>query len=234
MRHVRTDDATRRVAIIGTGLMGGSLGLALRCFTSGYEVVAYDRDPETLNLSLELGVCDEIASSAGGAARGADIIVVAVPVDELEAVLTEISEARLDPNVTVTDLCSVKRFPVRLGQRLLGGRFVGGHPMAGSQKSGAASANPDLLPRATWFLTPTAGTSEAALAEVARLVRSIGTRVATSKPDFWLPLLEANRDQVWGHSTISLSSSLPCAMPLPAIREASFIYISRKRESSAS
>lgn len=250
MRHVRTDARTRRVAIIGTGLMGGSLGLSLRCFTTDFEVVGFDRDPETMNLALELGVCDETASSVGGAARGADIVVIAVPVYELEAVLTEISEARLDPSVTVTDLCSVKRFPVRMGLRLLGDRFVGGHPMAGSEKSGVVASNADLLARATWFLTPTAATSEPALAEVARLVRSVGarpvmtgpethdrivasvshlpyvvsvallhsvarnrgsaalgvcgrslrdmTRVASSRADFWLPLLGANRDEVVG------------------------------------
>lgn len=210
--------------------------------------MGFDRDAETLNLAHELGACDEIASSVAGVARGADIIVVGVPLGELEAVFSEIAATGLDENVTVTDICSVKRLPVRLGQRFLGPRFVGGHPMAGSEKSGVIASNADLLPRATWFLTPTAGTSESALAEVARLVRSIGarpvltgpeahdrivasvshlpylvsvallhsvlrnrgsvalgvtgrslrdmTRVAASKPDFWMPVLEANRNEV--------------------------------------
>lgn len=176
MRRVTRDERTRRVALIGTGVTGSSLGLALRCFTSDYEVIAFDHDDEVLQLALELGVCDDIASSAADAAQSSDIVVLAVPLDVLEPVMAEVSTAVVDGTWAVTDISSVKRLPGTLGQRYFGSRFVGGHVITASDTSGVTGAHADLLAGAPWVLTPSEGTSHTAVMEVKTLVRAIGAR----------------------------------------------------------
>jgi prephenate dehydrogenase len=140
-----------KVAVVGTGLMGASVGLAAK--RAGVEHVAgYDGDPEALQVAAERGAVDLAAGSVDEAVARADLAVVAVPVTQLasqvEAVLGVAPEA-----TTVTDVGSTKNWGLALSNR-----FVGGHPVCGREAHGPAHATADLFEGATWFLTPGAAT----------------------------------------------------------------------------
>jgi prephenate dehydrogenase len=142
-----------RLAIIGTGLIGASVGLAAK--RAGAEhVVGYDADPEALAVAAERGALDERAGSVVGAVEDAELAVVATPVatlaDQISTVL--VSSERC----TVSDVGSTKgRLCAGVADRA---RFIGGHPVCGSEARGAAHASAELFEGATWFLTPVAET----------------------------------------------------------------------------
>ena len=144
----------RRLAVIGTGLIGASVALAAK--RSGRtEVVGYDAEPQALASAAERGAVDERAHSLDAAVARAEVAVVAAPVaqlaDQVRAVLAASPEG-----CTVTDVGSTK---VGVCSAALGsGRFVGGHPVCGSEARGAEHASAELFDGATWFLTPLAAT----------------------------------------------------------------------------
>jgi len=171
----------KRAALIGTGLVGGSVGLALR--RSGTEVHGFDLDAERLQRAVELGAIDHAASDLAAAVAGAEIVLVAVPVGHV----AETVVAALDAGApVVTDVGSVKA-PIVAdveGERPdLAGRFVGGHPMAGSEQDGLEGADADLFVGATWVLTPGARTDGDAFARVRSLVASLGAEVLAIEPE---------------------------------------------------
>jgi prephenate dehydrogenase len=138
------------VAVIGVGLVGGSLAMALRRAAAAASLVGYDRDGEALERAAALGVIDRAADSVSEATKGADLVVVAVPVRAIGTVLHDVSLA-LDPAAVVTDVGSTKGEVVRIAAQELrerAARFVPGHPIAGRETSGVESA-----PRA-WCLLP--------------------------------------------------------------------------------
>jgi prephenate dehydrogenase len=139
----------KRLGIIGTGLIGASVGLAAK--RAGVEVVeGYDFSDAVSEAALARGAVDSTLSAAGEA-LAADLIVVAVPVVALQSVLRE----AVDGSATVTDVGSTKS---NLGEALSKPTFVGGHPVTGSEAHGPEHATADLFDGATWFLTPTAQT----------------------------------------------------------------------------
>ena len=177
-----TDDALSemRVAIIGLGLMGGSLGLALRADAGSGRlagsVVGYDSAPEVAARAVARGAVDRACASLAEAAQLADLLVIATPTLAAEMVLRALAGS-LGPDVVVTDLCSVKGPLVALAERLgpdLAHRFVGGHPMAGSERAGIEAATADLYRGARWALTSTPATDPDALARVRALVVALG------------------------------------------------------------
>lgn len=170
-----------RVAIIGLGLMGGSLGLALR-MGDGDErgrlarvVAGYDTAHGVTARALARGALDIACASAAEAAQGADLLVIATPTLAAEAVLRAVA-ASLAPDAVVTDLCSVKAPVVVAASQALSvpQRFVGGHPMAGMERAGIEAAAADLYRGARWALTPTPDTAPNALARVRALVVALG------------------------------------------------------------
>ena len=166
---------TARVAVIGTGLIGGSVGLAL--VRRGHAVVGYDRDTERAERAKTLGAVTEIAASIEEAARGATVAVIAVPVGQVVAAATAALEAGAE---VVTDVGSVKGPVVAsLGSP----RFVGGHPMAGSEQEGVDGADADLFVGATWVLTPTEATDATAYTQLRALIRDLGAEVVTVTPE---------------------------------------------------
>jgi prephenate dehydrogenase len=169
------------VAIIGTGLMGGSLGLALRRAQPDLEVLGYDADPAMADGAVERGAVTEIASSAAGAARGARLVALGVPVDQAPVVLRELHDA-VDPAAVVTDLGSAKAMVVEHGTRLFGERFVGGHPMAGSERHGIEAADAGLFEGAWWILTPTEQTSPGAYSTMTTVVGAVGAQPVALDP----------------------------------------------------
>jgi prephenate dehydrogenase len=140
-----------RLAVVGTGLMGASVGLAAK--RAGVEHVAgYDADPQALEVASERGAVDSAAASAEDAVAEADLAVVAVPVTQLAAQVRAVLDAAPE-GATVTDLGSTKQWALGLSER-----FLGGHPVCGREAHGPAHATADLFEGATWFLTPGAGT----------------------------------------------------------------------------
>lgn len=163
-----------KVAVVGTGLIGGSIGLAARA-RLGATVVGVDPRPEA---ALETGAIDEAAPLAQALAA-ADAVFVATPVGVLEDVVRAVL-AGAPPGCLVTDTGSVKRAVVAAAPDE---RFVGGHPLAGAETGGARAAREDLFEGATWYLTPTRGTSGLHLERLHRLLTAIGARPAVIDAD---------------------------------------------------
>lgn len=165
-----------RVAILGLGLIGGSLGLALRERGLADENAGFDPQPDRGARARERDAITEVAPSPEEAVRGAELVVLAAPVGAIPSLLAAIAPA-LDPAALVTDTGSVKRRVCAAAAELLPhpARFVGGHPMAGREQQGIEAADPALFAGAVWCLTPDRTTDSIALARVESLVRSLGS-----------------------------------------------------------
>lgn len=171
----------RRVGIVGTGLVGGSVGLALR--RRGVTVVAFDRDRQRLERAVAIGAVDVAAGSVAEAAADAEVVLVAVPVGHIAAVVIEALDAGA---AAVTDVGSVKApivAAVTAARPELAARFVGGHPMAGSEQDGPDGADADLFVGATWVLTPTEHTDMTAFTDVRALVGLVGPDILAVSPE---------------------------------------------------
>ena len=167
-----------RLAVIGTGLIGASLGLAAR--RAGVQAVGgWDPSAEDLAVAEERGAV-EAAADLGAAVSGADLVVVAAPVGDLPEVVGRVLELASEA-ATVTDVGSTKQ-PVCAAAGS-DPRFVGGHPICGSETRGPGRASADLFDGATWFLTPTAATAPERLRLVHGLVGSLGARPVAIGPD---------------------------------------------------
>ncbi|WP_277052966.1 bifunctional prephenate dehydrogenase/3-phosphoshikimate 1-carboxyvinyltransferase [Zestomonas thermotolerans] len=168
-----------RLVVIGLGLIGGSFAKGLRDKGLFREVVGVDLDAESRRLAVELGVVDRCETDLAAACRGADVIQLAVPILAMEKLLGEL--ARLDLGEAVlTDVGSAKGNVVRAARESFGGvpaRFVPGHPIAGSERSGVEAANGELFRRHKVILTPLEGNDPAALALIDRLWRALGADV---------------------------------------------------------
>ena len=175
----------KSVAVIGVGLIGGSFALAVRRAGLATSLVGFDRDTSALQRAIELGVIDRAAESASDAARGAELVMVAVPVRAIGPVLHDVALA-LDADAVVTDAGSTKEEVVRLARAELRerfARFVPGHPIAGRETSGVESATAELFRGARVVLTPVAETASGAVTTVRSLWEGVGARVATSAAD---------------------------------------------------
>ncbi|MGF1643220.1 MAG: prephenate dehydrogenase [Thiotrichales bacterium] len=160
-----------RLCLIGVGLIGGSLALALR--RAGYcrHVVGVGRGTANLEDALRLKIIDEVSHNPATAVQGADMIVLAVPVGSVEAVCRRIA-VPMDPDAILTDVGSVKGDVVRQVERAfdrLPPRFVPGHPIAGTERSGASAAFPELFEGRRVLLTPLAATDRDAVERVRRM-----------------------------------------------------------------
>ena len=162
-----------QVAIVGLGLMGGSLGLALRERASA-QVVGFDLSLAEASVALERGCVDRVADSLADACAGADVVVIATPVSAIGGVIEQVLEAA--PSATITDIGSTKGHVVAAVPAAGRARFVGGHPICGSEAHGAAHARPELFQGATWFLTPTVESDAPRLAQLHSLVTAVGAR----------------------------------------------------------
>ena len=172
-----------RLAIIGVGLIGGSLARALREAGAVRSVVGIGRSRANLDEALSLGICDEVTQDACNGVEGADLVFISVPVCAISAVVAEIAPA-LAPGCIVTDGGSVKEAIVRECETLIptGCHFVGGHPIAGTEHSGAAASFATLYRGKRCILTPTERTNPAAMAKVEHLWRLTGADVCYMEP----------------------------------------------------
>jgi prephenate dehydrogenase len=173
-----------RLAVIGLGLIGGSLARALRSAGAVGRIAGFDADPRQRRLALELGVVDEAPDAAAAAVAGAAVVVIAVPVlrtaEALRAVLPGLA-----PGAVVTDVGSTKQSVLADVAAVCGALppwFVAGHPIAGTEKSGVASAVADLFHNRRVILTPHAGHDPAAVERVTGLWAAAGARVVRMDP----------------------------------------------------
>jgi prephenate dehydrogenase len=172
--------AVRSVAVLGLGLIGGSVA---RRLVPDYDVIGYDSDPETRSAAAAAGI--PTADSIVDAVAGRELVVLAVPLPEFEAVLAAVAEAVGEAvgegtaGAVVTDVASVKAPAVAAARATLGpaARFVGGHPMAGSERSGFGASDARLFDGAAWVLCLEPDTDLAAWLTVARIVAGFGCRI---------------------------------------------------------
>lgn len=172
-----------RVAIVGVGLIGGSLGMAVREGRLAESVVGIGRSAERLEDARRLGAIDEAATDWASGVTDADLIVLATPIEQVLSDIRRLSPF-LAPGAIVTDVGSTKGEIARAGdEHLPPGAFVPGHPMAGSERAGVENAAPDLFVGATWAFTPTEKTDVGALERVCALAEATGARVLTLSPE---------------------------------------------------
>jgi prephenate dehydrogenase len=168
-----------RIAVLGVGLIGGSIGLAARRRLDA-EVTGFDPDRELLGRAVELGALDSAADSAAAAVAGAEVVFCAAPVTALPGLAAEALDAASE-DTAVTDVGSVKREVIAaLGSE---SRFVGGHPLAGAETAGVENARADLFEGARWYLTPTATTGGLLYDRVQRAISEIGARPQAIEAD---------------------------------------------------
>ena len=168
-----------RLAVIGLGLIGASFAKGLRERGLCGEVVGFDLDVESRRQAVELGVVDRCADDLASACRGADVIQLAVPILAMERVLEQLASLDLGEAV-LTDVGSAKGNVVRCARECFGkmpARFVPGHPIAGSERSGVTAAQSTLFRRHKVILTPVSDTDPVALALVDKLWRALGADV---------------------------------------------------------
>ena len=174
----------RKLVIFGVGLIGGSFALALKQKRAVKRVVGVGRSRANLLAARRLGLIDEIAKDAASAVKDADFVLIAVPLAQTGAVLSQIAP-HLAPDAIVTDAGSTKQDVIAVARRHLGSafaRFVPAHPIAGTEKSGAAAAHVGLFEDHQLIITPQRETHRAAVRRVAELWKLVGMRVAMFDP----------------------------------------------------
>lgn len=144
----------KKVLVIGLGLIGGSMALAIRQSKKAI-IAGYDINKSSIEQAISLGVID-YGTTIDKGAKDADLIILATPVDIIQKILLDLSKLELKPTTIITDVGSTKRHIVNEAKHLFAGRatFIGGHPMAGSHKSGVLASKSHLFENAFYFLTP--------------------------------------------------------------------------------
>jgi len=179
--------AIRQITIIGTGLIGGSFGLALKKRRFRGRIVGCDREP-VLKRAQKLSVIDEGESNPLRAVRGSQVIVLATPVGAIIELIERLGP-RLSPQTLLTDVGSTKAEILSRAKKIFGSnagnRFLAGHPMAGKEHSGVAFADPDLFQGAAWLVTPSPGQNvhDGLSGEYLKWVKKIGARVSTMEAE---------------------------------------------------
>src|ERR1700680_1175881 len=201
----------RQITIIGTGLIGGSLGLALRKKKFAGRIVGCDREG-TLHRARARGAIDDGTTNPGDAVQGSQVVVLATPVLAIVDLIQRLGPA-LPAKTLLTDVGSTKTAVVERAVNVfgknVGRRFLAGHPMAGKEMSGVDYADADLFQKAVWFLTPLPGQNlnEGLFAEFAGWIDQIGARIAM------LPAEEHDRLCAWiSHVPQMISTALAAAL----------------------
>jgi prephenate dehydrogenase len=173
-----------RISILGVGLMGGSVGLACKRIASNSRIIGYTRRAEELKLAIELGAIDEGISDPAAAVAGADLVILCTPVGFFDKMMSTIGPA-LKPDAIVTDVGSTKRRVAALAAQLLPKhvRFVGSHPMCGSEKHGVVHARADLYDDALCIITHDDSSDPSAQDQVEQFWKSLKMRTVRMTPE---------------------------------------------------
>ncbi len=164
-----------RVAVLGVGLIGGSIGLGARSRADAH-VAGYDPNGDALSLAIERGAIDEACASVADAVTGADVVFAAAPVGALPALVDD-ALAAAPPDCVVSDVGSTKQ---ALVEAVSDPRFVGGHPLAGAETAGVEHAREDLFDGAVWYLVPGSYTAERSIMRVSELTQWLGAKPASA------------------------------------------------------
>jgi len=172
------------VAILGPGLIGGSLALALAERGLARRLMIYARSPRALDEIRLAGIDAELTGNPSEAVSEADVVILCVPIEAMSGLVREFRDA-LKPGTLVTDVGSVKGSVVRELEPLLEDRalWIGSHPMAGSERGGFAAARPDLFDGATIILTPTKHTPQDARHRAEKFWTALGSNLVTLSPE---------------------------------------------------
>ena len=169
----------KRLCLIGVGLIGGSLALALKRAGACSHVAGFDQDASTLSEALELGIIDSGHTSLTQAVAASDIVLLATPLGAMPALLQQVAPL-LTPGMLITDVGSAKQCVIDAARKSLGSGiriFVPGHPIAGTEKSGPRHAFPELFAGRMVILTPLPETDATAVARVQALWEAAGASV---------------------------------------------------------
>jgi len=171
------------VAIVGVGLIGGSLGMAAKSRGLARRVIGIGRDERKLNRAVELGAIDSLCTSVEDGAASADLVIICTPVTLIAPTLRRMLDS-LRQDVIVTDVGSTKCEVMEQAAAVLGSdrQFIGGHPMAGSEQAGVENAVANLFAGRTYVLTPSSSTSQESLDRLSRFVESMGAVVEIMDP----------------------------------------------------
>jgi prephenate dehydrogenase len=175
----------QRLAVVGVGLLGGSIALAARAHNVAREIVGIGRDRARLEAPLRAGAVDRVTTDLAAGVSDADLVVLAATVLANEELL-EHAWSAVAASAIITDVGSTKRGIVAAAERLSRAQpraFVGSHPMAGSEKSGYAVARIDLFQGAAVIVTPTDASEPAAVKSVTTFWEALGARVSALDPD---------------------------------------------------
>ena len=173
-----------RVALIGLGLIAGSMAHAMRRDGLAGEITGYARSEETRKVATEIGLVDRVCESAAEAVKGANLVVLCVPVGAMGAVAAEIAP-HLDKGATVSDVGSVKRAVIEaVGPHIPDGvHFIPAHPLAGTEKSGPRSGFAELFDNRWCLIVPVEGTDTAATTRLRRFWEAMGANVDEMEAD---------------------------------------------------
>ncbi len=207
-----------RVAVVGLGLIGGSIALAAR-ERMGAEVSGWDLDAGAVEAAIARGAIDLSANSSADAVAAADVVFVAAPVGALVELVSAVLDAA-PPGAVITDVGSTKRTVV---QSIDDPRFIGGHPLAGGETSGIEHARADLFDASTWYLTPGSFTATTATARIGELVGVFGATTSELDADTHDRLMAAvsHLPHVFANVLVShlVAADVPVALG-PSFRDA--------------
>ena len=174
----------QQITILGPGLLGASLALALKERGLCKRVHTWSRRAETRALAMQSDWCDAVFDQAGDACVGSELVVICTPVETIVPLLEQVATS-LSPEALVTDVGSTKSLICRQAQGLQdrGIHFIGSHPMAGSERTGMAHARADLFEGAACILTPLEDVIDAQIARLHQLWEAIGMHVVTCSPE---------------------------------------------------
>lgn len=171
----------KRITIVGVGLIGGSLGLAIKRKFPSSIIVGVDK-PAVLKSARKKGAIDHSERNLRNSVSSADLIVLCTPVSAILKLMSKIARY-CPPGAIVTDTGSVKSAILKRAKReFAAGNFVGGHPMAGKEQSGIAGAEPDLFRHAAWVLSQAPGTKVSQIRRLRSFLKTIGAKVVLMDP----------------------------------------------------
>ncbi len=171
------------IAVLGVGLIGGSLAYALKANTA-HRLIGFDVRAEYIDKALNRGLIHAGTTDLQTAVREADYIFLAAPVEQIYTLIDRLAELQLKPGTIVSDVGSTKEKIVQYGKRLMDKQltFIGGHPMAGSHKSGVEAANERLFENAYYVLTPSDDVAEADVQRLSQLLAATRAKVIVLDP----------------------------------------------------
>ena len=172
-----------RVALIGLGLIAGSMAHAMRAGGLAGHITGYARSAETRQIAQDIDLCDSVHDNLADAVKGADLVVLAVPVGAMGSVMADIAP-HLAKGATVTDVGSVKQSVIDAVAPHIpdGVHFVPGHPLAGTEHSGPRAGFATLFANRWWLLTPLPDSDKAAVARLDRLITAMGAKTDWMEP----------------------------------------------------